>query len=106
MSKNALSQLSDSAPLEDARGDRTALPTLLSIPDACRELGGLSRAQLYRLIAAGEPETMHIGRLIRLTGRSVQAYVDRQVRAERGELEPHDIRPAIRLKGDQEQEGR
>jgi hypothetical protein len=59
-----------------------SLPTLLDVPAACRELGDLSRAQLYRLIQAGELETTHLGRLTRVTGASLAAYVDRLIEAE------------------------
>jgi excisionase family DNA binding protein len=56
---------------------------LVDIPRVCHEIG-VSRAQCYRLIATGELEACHVGRLIRVTGRSVERFVERQVQAERG----------------------
>lgn len=56
---------------------------LLTVPDACCALGGISRAQLYRLIQAGDIETAHIGRLMRIPSQSLDAYIDRLIEADR-----------------------
>ena len=69
--------------VERTLGVGTSLPALLAVPEACRELGGLSRAQRYRLIAVGELETVHLGRLMRVTSRSLQAYIERLIEIER-----------------------
>jgi len=57
-------------------------PLLLTIQEACRELGGVSRAQLYRYIHAGEIEAVHLGRLLKIKSESVEAFVERQSRIE------------------------
>ena len=56
---------------------------LLTIPEACRELGGLSRAQLYRYIESGELDCVHLGRLIKVRADSLEAFVARQIQDER-----------------------
>lgn len=45
-----------------AQRDRPTPPRLLSVPDACAALGGMSRARFYQLIARGEVRTVSIGR--------------------------------------------
>lgn len=59
----------------------TTQTLLLTVSDACRELA-ISRAHLYRLIERGEIEAAHIGRLIRIPRRSLEAYVERLTRHE------------------------
>ena len=49
----------------------SALPPLFhSIPDACTQLGGISRASLYRLAQRGELRTTHLG------GRTVVEHAE------------------------------
>ena len=43
----------------------------LSLPDAQRELGGLSRRQLYRLAELHQLEFIRIGKLVRVTRESI-----------------------------------
>ena len=52
-------------------------PLLHSVADAGTQLGGSSRSRVYELIAAGELETVSIGRRTFVTGDSLAAYVDR-----------------------------
>ena len=67
-------------PVEDDRSE-SAAPTrppvlLLSIAEAARALR-LGRSKFYELIAAGEIETVHIGRARRVPVAAVEAYVER-----------------------------
>ena len=57
-------------------------PMLLTVPEACRVLGGLSRAQLYRYLVAGELQCVHFGRLIKIKTSSIEAFIERQSEAE------------------------
>lgn len=49
---------------------------LLTVPDAGRALA-VGRSTVYELIAAGELETVHIGRACRVTVESIESYVER-----------------------------
>jgi excisionase family DNA binding protein len=55
----------------------TITPELLSIPDAQRYLGDISRPTLYNLIAGGHITRVHLGRRAMLTRTSLEAYVQR-----------------------------
>jgi hypothetical protein len=50
---------------------------LVPIPDACSELGGVSRTTVYDLANQGELVKVNIGRRGFITGESLAAYVDR-----------------------------
>jgi excisionase family DNA binding protein len=50
-------------------------PLLLDTGEACRVLK-VSRTTLYALMANGNIEVVHIGKLTRITAMSLQAYVD------------------------------
>ena len=50
---------------------------LYRISDAVR-VTGLSRSKIYELIAAGELQTAHFGRAVRITAESLHALVDRR----------------------------
>ncbi len=52
-------------------------------PVEVANLLGISRAQVYILLDAGEFTSFHIGRSHRITADSVAAYVDRRIAAER-----------------------
>ena len=57
--------------------DRQAdLVLLLSIQEAGRALG-IGRSKMYELIAAGELETVHIGRAVRVPVDAIEALVAR-----------------------------
>lgn len=60
---------------EDA-ARRADLALLLSIQEAGRALG-IRRSKMYELIAAGELETVHIGRAVRVTVDAVEEFVAR-----------------------------
>ena len=47
-----------------------ALPLLLRVDEAARELG-VSRRRIYQLVASGQLELRKIGRSSRITGRSI-----------------------------------
>jgi len=49
---------------------------LFAIPEAA-DLLSISTAQMYRLIDAGQPETVHIGRAVRVPRGAVEAFVKR-----------------------------
>ncbi len=68
-------------PQRRASGDINP-PLVVDIAEAGRLLGGLSRAQLYRLIESGAIESCHIGRLLRISRRSVERYVTERLNAE------------------------
>lgn len=54
----------------------SATPKLLDIPSACRALGGISRAQFYKLLAAGEgPRTINVGRRRMVVEASLAEFV-------------------------------
>lgn len=55
---------------------RTDLVLLLSIREAGRALG-IGRSKMYELIAAGELETVHIGRAVRVPVDAIEAFVAR-----------------------------
>ena len=53
-----------------------AAPKLLDIPSACRALGGISRAQFYKLLAAGQgPRTINVGRRRMVVEASLADFV-------------------------------
>lgn len=58
----------------------TAAPRLLDIPEACKALGGISRAKFYQLLA--EPDsgirTLSVGRRRMIVAESLNTYVTRQ----------------------------
>ena len=60
---------------EDA-ARRADLVLLLSIQEAGRALG-IRRSKMYELIAAGELETVHIGRAVRVPVDAVEEFVAR-----------------------------
>lgn len=49
-------------------------------PDQLRALLGVSRSRTYELITEGHFEALNVGKLLRITERSVNAYIDRQIR--------------------------
>jgi excisionase family DNA binding protein len=61
-----------SAP-HDVRGQRL----LLTVSEAARQLG-IGRSLLYELLADGQVESIHVGRLRRIPIDSLAAYIDRQ----------------------------
>jgi excisionase family DNA binding protein len=59
-------------------GDATPVtPLLLGVREAARMLG-IGRSTLYELIAAGEIETVHIGRAARVPVAALHAFVERR----------------------------
>jgi hypothetical protein len=50
---------------------------LVSIPDACRQLGGIGRATIYELVNRHEIVKVNVGRRGFITTESLAAYVDR-----------------------------
>lgn len=50
---------------------------LLTVVEAARRLG-ISRSLLYELLATGEIEAIHVGRLRRIPADALTDYVDRQ----------------------------
>jgi hypothetical protein len=52
------------------------MPTILSVPAACAELGGISRTTLWTLVRDRHLEQVHIGRRAFITAESIAAYVD------------------------------
>jgi hypothetical protein len=50
---------------------------LVPIPDACAELGGVSRTTVYDLVDKEELVKVNIGRRSFITGESLAAYVSR-----------------------------
>jgi predicted DNA-binding transcriptional regulator AlpA len=50
---------------------------LVDIPDACSELGGVSRTTVYELVKNRHLVKVNIGRRGFITGESLAAYVDR-----------------------------
>ena len=64
---------------------------LLTVSDAARRLE-ISRSLFYELLAAGEIESIHVGRLRRVPAAALADYVDR--RRASTKTEPADLRPA------------
>lgn len=52
-------------------------PVLLTIPEAARLLS-IGRTLTYELIGAGELETVHIGRAVRVPVAAVHEFVERR----------------------------
>lgn len=50
---------------------------LLTVPDVLARLGGISRSQLYELLAAGELESCKIGRRRLVSESQLAEYVRR-----------------------------
>lgn len=50
---------------------------LVPIPGAARQLGGVCRTTVYKLINEGELELVKIGRRSFITGKSLTDYVER-----------------------------
>ena len=50
---------------------------LLTVSEAARRLG-IGRSLLYELLAAGQVESIHVGRLRRIPADALAAYVDSQ----------------------------
>lgn len=64
--------------------DSDTAPFLISIPDAQKLMGGLSRGTVYKLINAGEINRVNIGNRVFVTTESIAAYVDRIASAASG----------------------
>jgi hypothetical protein len=62
---------------DEQRDSIRANRLLHSVADVGTQLGGSSRSRVYELIAAGELETVSIGRRTFVTGDSLVAYVER-----------------------------
>jgi len=63
------------------------VPPLLYRPgEACHQLG-ISRGQLYKMLAAGELASVQIGHLRRIPRAALEHYVDRLVQAAQPEPE-------------------
>ena len=60
----------------DEAARRTDLVLLLSLQEASRALG-IRRSKMYELIAAGELETVHIGRAVRVPVDAIEEFVAR-----------------------------
>lgn len=61
-------------PIHEAeRANRLLYP----IPEVLAALGGISRSQLYALLAAGEIPTVKLGRRTFVTAQALDAYVAR-----------------------------
>ena len=56
--------------------DQSARRRLVPIEDAQRELGGIGRTTLYRLIEDGYLTRANIGRRAFITGNSLDSYID------------------------------
>ena len=50
---------------------------LLTVSEAARQLG-IGRSLLYELLAEGQVESIHVGRLRRIPIDALAAYIDRQ----------------------------
>ncbi|BBZ74139.1 helix-turn-helix domain-containing protein [Mycobacterium paraseoulense] len=50
---------------------------LVSVPDTCAQLGGVSRTTVYELVNNGELVKVNIGRRGFITAKSLSAYVER-----------------------------
>ncbi len=59
----------------DRQGSQPELVLLLSVEQVARALG-IGRSKTYELIAAGELETVHIGRSVRVPVDAVERFVD------------------------------
>ena len=59
---------------EDSTDDDEAL--LVRVPKAC-ELLAVGRTTLYQLIDRSEVDTVHFGRAVRITRRSIESFVER-----------------------------
>ena len=55
----------------------TTTALLLKVPEACHLLA-LGRSTIYKLMAQGELDAVHIGRSVRITAESAAAFVARQ----------------------------
>lgn len=62
--------------LDPGARQRSEVVLLLSIEETARALG-LGRSKTYELIAAGELETVHIGRAVRVPVDAVESFVQR-----------------------------
>jgi excisionase family DNA binding protein len=64
-------------------------PLLYRIVDATRATG-LCRSKIYELIAAGELQTAHFGRAVRITAESLQALIVRRTQPARQPPAPNE----------------
>ena len=55
----------------------SATPQLLSIPQACAALGGLSRAMFYRQVVAGL-RVVHVGRRVFVADAGLRRFCEQQ----------------------------
>lgn len=62
--------------LDPSARQRSEVVLLLSIEETARALG-LGRSKTYELIAAGDLETVHIGRAVRVPVDAVESFVQR-----------------------------
>jgi excisionase family DNA binding protein len=60
-----------------ARADTAGAPLLLSYPEAQRQLGGVHRGTVLKMIQRGELERVRIGRRAMITWRSMLALMQR-----------------------------
>jgi len=58
-------------------------PALLLSPTAAAHLLGCGRTHLYGLLSRGELRSIRVGRLRRIPRSEIEAYVDRQLSAQR-----------------------
>jgi predicted DNA-binding transcriptional regulator AlpA len=67
----------------------TELPArlLLTIPDACNALGGISRPTLYGLINRRQLDRVRIGSRAFITVESIHAFIDHSLRRSAAELD-------------------
>jgi excisionase family DNA binding protein len=56
---------------------------LLTVSEAARQLG-IGRSLLYELLAEGQVESIHVGRLRRIPTDALATYIDRQRSSTRG----------------------
>lgn len=74
---SALEALAEAIKAEVAEAAAVSQPApdpLLTIPQACRAMGGISRSTLYGLIRAGHVRTLHVGRRVFVPASALDDY--------------------------------
>jgi excisionase family DNA binding protein len=65
--------------ISNEQAANTPLPVLLTVNQALKELGGISKSLLYELINSRQLESFTIGRRRLIPSTAIQAYVKRRL---------------------------
>jgi excisionase family DNA binding protein len=74
----AVAELVAALRAEALTGLGTATPRLLTVPEACAQLGGLSRAMFYKQLREGL-RVVHVGRRVLVPEAELHRFIERRL---------------------------